>query len=73
MTHISQYNIKKSLHHLRGFINILADMRHETVLERLAISAIRANRIQDNFDVQDASEVELLEKQTWWRETCVCV
>jgi hypothetical protein len=38
-------------------------MRYETVLERLAISAIRANRVQDNFDVQDASEVELLEKQ----------
>jgi hypothetical protein len=50
---------------MQAFFNvILADMRHETVLERLAISAIRANRIQDNFDVQDASEVELLEKQT---------
>jgi hypothetical protein len=45
---------------MQAFFNvILADMRHETVLERLAISAIRANRIQDNFDVQDASEVEL--------------
>jgi hypothetical protein len=39
---------------MQAFFNvILADMRHETVLERLAISAIRANRIQDNFDVQD--------------------
>ncbi len=49
----------------QAFFNVvLADMRYQTTLERLALSAIRANRVQDDFDVQDASEVELLEKQT---------
>ena len=62
---LQQFKIDKTTQVMQAFFNvILADMRHETVLERLAISAIRANRIQDNFDVQDASEVELLEKQT---------
>ena len=61
---LQQFKIDKTTQVMQAFFNVvLADMRHETVLERLAISAIRANRIQDNFDVQDASEVELLEKQ----------
>ncbi len=62
---LQQLKIDKTTQVMQAFFNIiLADMRHETVLERLAISAIRANRIQDNFDVEDASEVELLEKRT---------
>ncbi|CAB5503713.1 hypothetical protein [uncultured Gammaproteobacteria bacterium] len=62
---LQQLKIDKTTQVMQAFFNIiLADMRHETVLERLAISAIRANRIQDNFNVEDASEVELLEKRT---------
>ncbi len=34
-----------------------------TMLERLAISAIQANNIQDDFDINKASEMELLGKQ----------
>ena len=47
----------------RFFEVILVDMQLETVLERLAISAIRANDVQDDFDNNKASEVDLLEKQ----------
>jgi outer membrane protein TolC len=47
----------------RFFDVILVDMQLETVLERLAISAIRANNVQDDFDINKASEVALLEKQ----------
>jgi len=47
----------------RFFDVILVDMQLETVLERLAISAIQANNVQDDFDINKASEVELLEKQ----------
>ncbi len=50
---------------MQGFFNVvLADMKYETVLEKLAIAAIREGRIKDDFDLQEASEVELLEKQT---------
>lgn len=62
---LQQFKIDKATQVMQAFFNVvLADMRHETVVERLAISAIRANRIQDNFDIQDASEVALLETQT---------
>jgi outer membrane protein TolC len=47
----------------RFFDVILVDMQLETVLERLAISAIQANNVQDDFDINKASEVALLEKQ----------
>ncbi len=47
----------------RFFDVILVDMQLETVLERLAISAIQADNVQDDFDINKASEVELLEKQ----------
>ncbi|MBA5248929.1 MAG: hypothetical protein FE834_05270 [Gammaproteobacteria bacterium] len=47
----------------RFFAVILADMRLETILEALAISAIRAGNVQDDFDIHKASEVTLLEKQ----------
>lgn len=47
----------------RFFAVILADMQLETLLEKLAISAIRANNVQDDFDIHKASEVTLLEKQ----------
>jgi CheY-like chemotaxis protein len=47
----------------RFFDVILIDMQLETTLERLAISAIRANDIQDDFAIQKAAEVTLLEKR----------
>ncbi len=47
----------------RFFDVILVDMQLETVLERLAISAIQADNVQDDFEINKASEVELLEKQ----------
>ncbi|RUA04195.1 MAG: hypothetical protein DSY43_06880 [Gammaproteobacteria bacterium] len=47
----------------RFFDVILVDMQLETTLERLAISAIRANNVKDDFDINKASEVELLQKQ----------
>lgn len=66
-------NAKQALAHLQKEKNIdimrhffeviLVDMQLETMLERLAISAIRANDVQDDFDINKASEVELLGKQ----------
>lgn len=47
----------------RFFDVVLVDMQLETMLECLAISVIRANNVQDNFDINKASEVELLGKQ----------
>ncbi|SMN12714.1 hypothetical protein BHECKSOX2_680 [Bathymodiolus heckerae thiotrophic gill symbiont] len=47
----------------RFFEVILVDMQLETMLERLAISAIQANDVRDDFDINKASEVELLGKQ----------
>ncbi len=61
---MKQIQDNKILQVMRAFFNIiLADMRYQTTLERLALSAVRADHVQDDFDVQDASEVELLEKQ----------
>lgn len=61
---LQQLRDEKIIQVMQAFFDvILADMRYETILERLAMSAIRANRVQDNFDIEDASEVELLEKQ----------
>ena len=58
-----QYN--KTIDVMRGFFDIvLADMDYETTLEKLAMAAIREGRIKDDYDLQAASEVELLEKQT---------
>ena len=56
---------KKILQIMRAFFDVvLADMRYETVLQRLAISAIREGRIRDDYEQKSASEVALLEKQT---------
>lgn len=61
---LQQLRDEKIIQVMQAFFNIiLADMRYETILERLAMSAIRADRVQDDFDIQDASEVALLEKQ----------
>ena len=50
---------------MRAFFDVvLADMRYETILQRLAISAIREGRVRDDYEQQSASEVTLLEKQT---------
>ncbi|WP_201339735.1 TolC family protein [Isorropodon fossajaponicum symbiont] len=55
---------EKNIDIMRRFFDVvLVDMQLETMLERLAISAIRANNVQDDFDINKASEVELLEKQ----------
>ncbi len=62
---LQQLKKDKTTQVMRAFFDvILSDMRYETVLERLAISAIREGRVKDDFDTKDASEVELLEKQT---------
>ncbi len=56
---------EKTIEVMQKFFDIvLADMNHETILEKLAIAAIREGRIKDDYDVQEASDVELLEKQT---------
>ena len=50
---------------MRGFFDVvLADMAFETVLQRLANAAVKQNRVQEDYDLQAASEVELLEWQT---------
>lgn len=62
---LKQLKKDKTTQVMRAFFDvILSDMRYETILERLAISAIREGRVRDDFDIEDASEVELLEKQT---------
>ena len=61
---LQQIKDNKTVELMRGFFDVvLADMRYETILEKLAISAIQEGRVRDDFDTQDASEVELLEKQ----------
>ena len=56
---------QKILQIMRAFFDVvLADMRYETILQRLAISAIREGRVRDDYEQQSASEVTLLEKQT---------
>ena len=42
---------------------ILADLKHETILQLLAHAAVRGNRTQEAFDINEASEEELLAKQ----------
>lgn len=55
---------EKNIHIMRHFFNvILADMQLETIMEKLAISAIRSSRVQDDYDINHASEVDLLEKR----------
>ncbi len=50
---------------MRGFFDIvLADMSYETELQRLANAAVKQNRVQEDYDFQAASEVELLERQS---------
>jgi outer membrane protein TolC len=61
----SQLKYEKDIDITRHFFDVvLADMSYETVLEKLAIAAIREGRTKDDYDAQDASEVALLEKQT---------
>ncbi len=61
---LSNLKKEKNIDIMRRFFDvILVDMQLETTLERLAISAIQANNVQDDFDINKASEVELLEKQ----------
>lgn len=60
-----QLQQNKIINIMRSFFDIiLADMSYETALEKLAMSAIREGRVKDDYDIQQASEVELLEKQT---------
>lgn len=62
---LKQLQTEKQVAVMRAFFDVvLADMRYETILEELAISAIREGRIRDDYDMQYASEVALLEKQT---------
>ncbi len=62
---LEQIQHDKTLDIMRGFFDVvLADMTYETALEKLAMAAIREGRVKDDYDVKDASEVELLEKQT---------
>lgn len=59
-----QLKNNKTIKVVRAFFDVvLADMRYETVSEQLAISAIREGHVKDDFDIQYASEVDLLEKQ----------
>ncbi|SMN15489.1 hypothetical protein CRYPA_1543 [uncultured Candidatus Thioglobus sp.] len=62
---LEQIQHDKTLDIMRGFFDVvLADMTYETALEKLAMAAIREGHVKDDYDVKDASEVELLEKQT---------
>ncbi|WPE16882.1 TolC family protein [Candidatus Thioglobus autotrophicus] len=61
---LQQLQQDKSIRLMRSFFDIiLADLSYETALQKLAISAIREGRVQDDYDIQSASEVALLEKQ----------
>lgn len=62
---LQQLQKEKQIAVMRAFFDVvLADMRYETILEELALSAIREGRVRDDYDIQYASEVALLEKQT---------
>ncbi len=55
----------KTIEVMRSFFDIiLADMSYETIMENLSILAVREGRIKDDYDIQHASELELLEKKT---------
>jgi len=61
---LQQLQQNKSIQLARSFFDIvLADLSYETALQRLALSAIREGRIRDDYEIQSASEVALLEKQ----------
>ena len=61
---LKQVQHDKSINIMRRFFDIvLADMSYETALEKLAMAAIHEGRVKDDYNVQDASEVDLLEKQ----------
>ena len=63
--HNQQIQHDRDIALMRGFFDVvLADMGFETVLERLANAAVKQNRVQEDYDLQAASEVELLERQT---------
>ena len=62
---LEQLNHERDISLMRGFFDIvLADMVYETELQRLANAAVKQNRVQEDYDLQAASEVELLERQS---------
>ena len=62
---LQQLQQEKTIEVMRGFFDIvLADLSYETALEELAMFAVQEGRIKDDYDIQNASEVALLEKQT---------
>jgi len=55
----------KTIRIMRAYFDIvLADLSYETALEELAMFAVQEGRVKDDYDIQSASEVTLLEKQT---------
>ena len=62
---LQQLQQEKTIEVMRSFFDIvLADLSYETALEELAMFAVQEGRVKDDYDIKNASEVALLEKQT---------
>ena len=51
---------------MRAYFDIvLSDLSYETAVDELAMFAVYEGRVKDHYDIQSASEVTSLEKQTY--------
>ncbi|WP_428086236.1 TolC family protein [Candidatus Thioglobus sp.] len=65
LLYFEQLQYDKTIDVMRGFFDVvLADMNYQTSLEILAVAAVKEEQVKDDYDIQNASEVDLLEKQT---------